>query len=79
MVDPAESPHFATRSLTNKTEIVPLYEQSLYREDWIGLKALDDKGGLRLERCPGEHMDLGGQGGCADLLIRKWIGWANDI
>lgn len=74
-VSPAQSSHFATNAPNNKTEIIPLHEQPLYKEDWIGLKGLEQKGGLRLEHCPGEHMDLGGEKGCGEIMVRKWVGW----
>lgn len=74
-VSPAQSSHFATYAPNNKTEIIPLHEQPLYKEDWIGLKGLEQKGGLRLEHCPGEHMDLGGEKGCGEIMVSKWVGW----
>ncbi|WVQ82426.1 hypothetical protein IAT38_004554 [Cryptococcus sp. DSM 104549] len=74
-VSPAQSSHFATYSPTNKTEIIPLYQQPIYTEDWIGLRALDEQGGLRLEHCPGEHMDIGGEKGCGERMVKKWVGW----
>ncbi|ADV20138.1 palmitoyl-protein thioesterase [Cryptococcus gattii E566] len=74
-VSPAQSSHFATYAPNNKTEIIPLHKQPLYKEDWIGLKGLEQKGGLRLEHCPGEHMDLGGEKGCGEIMVSKWVGW----
>ncbi|OXB40018.1 palmitoyl-protein thioesterase [Cryptococcus neoformans] len=74
-VSPAQSSHFASYAPNNKSEIIPLHEQPLYKEDWIGLKDLDEKGGLRLEHCPGEHMDLGEKRGCGESMVRKWVGW----
>ncbi|KAK7750839.1 hypothetical protein SLS62_007238 [Diatrype stigma] len=38
--------------------VVPLRERPIYTEDWIGLKKLDDKGGLKFLSSPGEHMSL---------------------
>ncbi|KAK4686219.1 palmitoyl-protein thioesterase, partial [Tremellales sp. Uapishka_1] len=74
-VSPALSAHFATYSPENKTLLIELKDQPLYKEDWIGLRALDEKGRLQLEHCPGEHMDLGG--GCADRIVKEWVGWKN--
>ena len=74
-VGPAESAHFATVSAINHTQIIPLYEQPLYTGDWIGLRTLDEKGRLRLAHCPGAHMDLGGKGGCAEMVVREFVGW----
>ncbi|KAL8403764.1 hypothetical protein RB594_008861 [Gaeumannomyces avenae] len=45
----------------NGTEVVPLRARDLYREDWIGLRELDRKGGLKFRTAPGEHMRLEGE------------------
>ncbi|WWC61567.1 uncharacterized protein I303_104151 [Kwoniella dejecticola CBS 10117] len=74
-VSPAQSSQFSTYSPLNKSEIIPMQDQPMYRQDWIGLRALDEKGGLVLEHCPGEHMDLGGAGGCGDRIVKDWVGW----
>jgi palmitoyl-protein thioesterase len=42
----------------NGTEITPLRARKMYQEDWIGLRALDRKGGLKFKTTPGEHMQL---------------------
>ncbi|KAK0714544.1 Alpha/Beta hydrolase protein [Lasiosphaeris hirsuta] len=42
----------------NGTEITPLRARKLYSEDWIGLRELDRKGGLKFLTVPGEHMQL---------------------
>ncbi|WWC89617.1 uncharacterized protein L201_004542 [Kwoniella dendrophila CBS 6074] len=77
-VSPAQSSQFATYSPTNKTELVLMEDQPMYKDDWIGLKALnEDKEGLILEHCSGEHMDLGGKGGCGDKIVQQWVGWRN--
>ncbi|WVQ77161.1 hypothetical protein IAR50_006844 [Cryptococcus sp. DSM 104548] len=76
-VSPAQSSHFASYAPSNKSEIIPLHDQDLYKDDWIGLRALEEKGGLQLERCPGEHMDIGGEKGCGERMVRRWIGWEN--
>lgn len=74
-VVPGLSAHWATLAPGNASEIVPLHQQPLYREDWIGLKELEKKGKLVLAHCPGQHMEIGGEGGCGDQMVRKWIGW----
>ncbi|EIW70935.1 hypothetical protein TREMEDRAFT_29260 [Tremella mesenterica DSM 1558] len=71
-VSPAQSAHFATYSPENKTLVVPMEQQNLYQQDWIGLRELDETGRLVLDHCPGEHMDLGG--GCGHRMIRDWVG-----
>ncbi|KAK8051027.1 Palmitoyl-protein thioesterase 1 [Apiospora rasikravindrae] len=42
----------------NGTESTPLRARKLYSEDWIGLRELDRKGGLKFETTPGDHMQL---------------------
>ncbi|KAK5654545.1 hypothetical protein OQA88_7174 [Cercophora sp. LCS_1] len=42
----------------NGTEITPLRARKLYSEDWLGLRELDRKGGLKFRTAPGEHMQL---------------------
>lgn len=37
-------------------ELVPLESQSLYREDWLGLKKLNEAGRLEFLVCPGQHV-----------------------
>ncbi|KAI9353097.1 Alpha/Beta hydrolase protein [Pilaira anomala] len=39
-------------------ELVPLHNQTLYQDDWLGLKTLDDQGRLEFLVCPGEHMQI---------------------
>ncbi|WRT66084.1 uncharacterized protein IL334_003037 [Kwoniella shivajii] len=74
-VSPAQSSHFSTYSPSNKSEIIPMNEQPMYLGDWIGLRSLDEKRGLVLEHCQGEHMDLGGKGGCGEKMVKDWVGW----
>jgi palmitoyl-protein thioesterase len=56
-VIPKESEWFAE---VNGTDVrpTPLKERDIYKQDWIGLKALDDKGGLVFRTTPGGHMQL---------------------
>ncbi len=57
-VVPKTSGWFSTYPLANSTqlarhpdsEVVPLRQSSIYTEDKIGLKALDKRGGLVMER-----------------------------
>jgi palmitoyl-protein thioesterase len=51
---------------------IPLRARKMYREDWIGLKALDRKGGLYFETAPGEHMQFDNEY-LADLM-KKFYG-----
>ncbi|OAA66888.1 palmitoyl-protein thioesterase precursor [Niveomyces insectorum RCEF 264] len=45
-------------SEVNGTEEVPLRARALYQEDWLGLQALDRKGGLHFRSVPGAHMQI---------------------
>ncbi|KAM5345168.1 hypothetical protein ACJ41O_011030 [Fusarium nematophilum] len=53
MVFPKESSWFEE---VNGTEVIPLRARKLYKEDWLGLRELDRKGGLRFRSAPGEHL-----------------------
>jgi len=57
-VIPKESGWFAE---VNGTEIIELRERPIYTEDWLGLKALDKKGGLIFKTTEGGHMTLDGK------------------
>lgn len=57
MVNPKESAWFAEVNRTNG-EVTPLKERRLYKEDWLGFKALDEQGKLDFRTVPGGHMQL---------------------
>ncbi|KAI2629404.1 palmitoyl-protein thioesterase 1 [Xylaria nigripes] len=42
----------------NGTQATPLRARKMYEEDWLGLRTLDQKGGLKFKSTPGEHMQL---------------------
>lgn len=54
-VVPRETSWFAE---VNGSDVVPLRERQLYRDDWLGLRQLDRKGGLFFRSLPGDHMDI---------------------
>jgi palmitoyl-protein thioesterase len=56
-VIPKESEWFAQVNETS-TKVIPLKDRPIYKEDWIGLKALDEKDGLVFKTTPGGHMEL---------------------
>lgn len=56
-VIPKESGWFAEKNETSG-EVTDLRNRTIYEEDWIGLKKLDNKGGLHFETVSGEHMQL---------------------
>jgi len=46
-------------------------EQPLYKEDWLGLKVLEESGRLKREWCEGEHMQIGG---CWREVLEEYFG-----
>lgn len=42
----------------NGTDVIPLRKQKMYTEDWLGLQALDRKGGLAFKSITGDHMQI---------------------
>jgi palmitoyl-protein thioesterase len=52
--------------------IVPMREQPLYLEDWIGLRALDESGRVVLVSCDSEHMHLSTE--CWKPLVEQYVG-----
>ncbi|WZN64525.1 palmitoyl protein thioesterase [Chloropicon roscoffensis] len=56
-VVPRESSLFGVLNATSGV-IVPLREQPLYKEDRLGLRALDERGALIMDVMEGEHMEL---------------------
>lgn len=56
-VIPKESGWFAEVNATSD-EVTALKNRTIYKEDWIGLKKLDEKGGLVFEKVKGGHMQL---------------------
>ena len=42
-----------------KRIVTPLRERKLYEEDWLGLRNLDESGGLEFKKTPGKHMQIG--------------------
>lgn len=54
---PKESALFAEVNITSGA-VTPLQERRIYKEDWLGLKKLDDEGRLDFKSVPGQHMHL---------------------
>ncbi|KAL3953957.1 hypothetical protein ACCO45_011913 [Purpureocillium lilacinum] len=42
----------------NGTDVTPLRERRMYKEDWLGLRELDSKGGIHFRSITGEHMQI---------------------
>lgn len=54
---PKESSWFAEVNATTG-EVTPLQDRPIYKEDWLGLKQLDEQGKLDFDTVPGQHMHL---------------------
>jgi palmitoyl-protein thioesterase len=52
--------------------VIPLQNRKMYKDDWIGLKALDDKGALVFEEVEGKHMSLNDTD--LERLFNKYFG-----
>lgn len=57
MVEPPESGWFSDLS-EGGAGLIPLRETELYKQDWIGLRALDEKGGLVFRELAGQHLSF---------------------
>ena len=58
------------QSFSEKTTI-PMHLQPLYIHDWIGLRTLDERGGVIFEQCEGAHMRISN---CWEGLVRRFVG-----
>ncbi|KAI8073941.1 palmitoyl-protein thioesterase 1 [Gongronella butleri] len=58
MIVPPETAWFWTMTDDEDAPLVPLHEQELYKEDWLGLRHLDEAGRLRFLMAPGKHMEI---------------------
>jgi len=48
-----------------------MHKQPLYIEDWIGLRTLDERGGVIFDVCEGDHMEIMN---CWERLVRSYTG-----
>lgn len=51
--------------------IIPMRQQSLYVNDTIGLRSIDERGDVVFETCEGDHMDLSD---CWRPIVEKYVG-----
>ncbi|KAJ7502802.1 palmitoyl-protein thioesterase [Mycena galericulata] len=49
--------------------LISMREQPLYQEDWIGLRELDERGGVEFAECEGEHMQIND---CWESIVREF-------
>ncbi|PBK63616.1 palmitoyl-protein thioesterase [Armillaria solidipes] len=81
-VVPKESSWFASEAppddmvpgqdVLSDKNIIPMKLQPLYREDWIGLRTLDEQGGVVFATCDGEHMQVDRP--CWEPLVKEFVG-----
>lgn len=57
VVHPKESSWFAEVNGTTGN-VTHLRQRDIYKEDWLGLKSLDEKGALAFRKVPGGHMKI---------------------
>jgi palmitoyl-protein thioesterase len=69
----AQQPLFRSNS---GLSILPMRLQPIYLENWIGLRELDERGGIVFETCKGEHMQMGD---CWEDLVREFVGGAEEF
>lgn len=59
------------KTVRTGSNIIPMRSQPLYVEDWIGLRKLDERGGVDFDICHGQHMQLGE---CWKRIATSYIG-----
>ncbi|ORX44084.1 palmitoyl-protein thioesterase 1 [Hesseltinella vesiculosa] len=58
MIVPREAAWFWTLTDDEQDPLRRLQEQALYKEDWLGLRQLDENGQLHFLTAPGKHMEI---------------------
>lgn len=53
-------------------EVLTLRQTELYKQDWLGLRKLDEDGKLKMYTVPGRHMSLD-MSWMANVIIAKYI------
>ncbi|KAG5990203.1 hypothetical protein E4U52_004858 [Claviceps spartinae] len=54
---PKESAWFG-EDISSEGRAIGLRDRAMYKEDWLGLRVLDERGGLKFRSVPGEHMQI---------------------
>lgn len=57
-VIPHTSPHFTLPAADNTKRPLPWSDLPLYKEDYIGIRSLHEKGRLHKRFCKGQHMQI---------------------
>ena len=71
VVIPKETAWFAEFNRT-EDKVIKLQDRNIYKEDWLGLKYLDERGRLHFPTAPGGHMQLSEE--VLKQTFRKWFG-----
>ena len=71
IVDPKESEWFGWFDDNDHQTMLPLQNTSMYKEDWIGLRNLDQAGKLHLMSVAADHLRLGKK--ALDEIINKFL------
>lgn len=58
IVEPKESEWFEFYSPGQTKDIVALKDSPIYKQDWLGLKQLDEAGKLKLISTEGDHLQF---------------------
>ena len=66
-----QTPLGRQRQSRSAGSIVPMRQQPLYKEDWIGLRDLDERNGVVFEVCNGDHMQMDD---CWEGLVERFTG-----
>ena len=72
--EPIPAPGYSAQSMFTAwtgNDKIPMRKQPLYVEDWIGLRKLDEKGGVSLKVCKGQHMEMNA---CWREIVAPYIG-----
>ncbi|KAI9274168.1 palmitoyl protein thioesterase, partial [Sporodiniella umbellata] len=69
MIKPAATSWFSVENEDN--QLVSLYDQVMYKEDWLGLRKLNESGRLELLVCPGQHMQISDE--YFERIVRNYL------
>lgn len=72
IVDPPETESFGYYDAGQAKKTIPMNETDLYKEDWIGLKQLDESGRVKIYEVPGNHLQIN-MDWMASEIIAKYL------
>jgi len=56
VLDPPQTAWFSYYDINGT--VIPMEEQQIYQEDWIGIKALNEQGKIQMIALPGDHLSF---------------------